>query len=158
MRIGITGHRHRAGISWDWVHDAFAAGLRARDPEWGVTSLASGADRLFAELVLERGGAIEFVCPMADYREDFEGEERAAFDRLRAAARSTIEIPPMPDRDSGYLAAGEWVARNCDLLFALWDGEPAAGKGGTAEIVAFARRLGRPVLHFEPLGRTIAPI
>src|SRR5439155_12740709 len=34
----------------------------------------------------------------------------------------------------------------CDVLIALWDGQPARGRGGTAEVVALARRVGRPLI------------
>jgi hypothetical protein len=34
----------------------------------------------------------------------------------------------------------------CDVLLALWDGEPARGKGGTADVIAYARALHRPVI------------
>ena len=38
----------------------------------------------------------------------------------------------------------------CDVLIAVWDGEPARGPGGTAEIVAYALERGRPIVHIRP--------
>ena len=34
----------------------------------------------------------------------------------------------------------------CDVLLAVWDGQEAQGLGGTGEIVARARGLGKPVV------------
>ena len=36
-----------------------------------------------------------------------------------------------------------------DVLIAVWDGEPARGRGGTAEVVAYARSLGKPVVLID---------
>jgi hypothetical protein len=37
------------------------------------------------------------------------------------------------------------VADQCDALVAVWDGQPARGRGGTADIVAYARKKRRPL-------------
>jgi len=50
------------------------------------------------------------------------------------------------------MAGGEEVARRCDVLVAVWDGCPAAGLGGTADAVAFARSLGKQVVVMWPEG------
>jgi hypothetical protein len=43
-----------------------------------------------------------------------------------------------------------------DVLLALWDGGASRGRGGTAEIVAYARERGVPV-EVVPVRRTSAP-
>src|SRR5258708_32929211 len=45
-----------------------------------------------------------------------------------------------------YLAAGKLIVELRDVLVAVWDGQQAAGKGGTAAIVALALAAGRPVI------------
>ena len=42
--------------------------------------------------------------------------------------------------------AGRYVVDHCDVLIALWDGKPSRGKGGTAEIIEYARKRGRPLI------------
>jgi hypothetical protein len=37
-----------------------------------------------------------------------------------------------------------------DIVVALWDGEPARGRGGTADIVAYARAMAKPLLVVNP--------
>jgi hypothetical protein len=41
------------------------------------------------------------------------------------------------------------------VLLALWDGEPSRGRGGTAQMVDEARRLGREVVVI-PVNRSSA--
>jgi len=41
------------------------------------------------------------------------------------------------------------------LMIALWDGEPSRGMGGTQEIVAFAKKMGRPVVWFHSVTGTM---
>lgn len=49
---------------------------------------------------------------------------------------------------------------NCDVLLALWNGKPAAGQGGTAEIVHYARQKGCPLFWIhtdDPAQATYEP-
>jgi hypothetical protein len=39
------------------------------------------------------------------------------------------------ERNHQYAWGGAFVAKNADVLFAVWDGEPARGTGGTAHVV-----------------------
>jgi hypothetical protein len=157
MKIGITGHQERAGLDWRWTEVVIAnLLLHSPPPLVGYTSLARGADQLFARLLLAAGGDLVFVCPLTDYEARFEPGARAEYRRLRATARCEITMPPCADDETAYLAAGEAVARAADLLIAVWDGKVAAGKGGTADIVAYARRLGVTVAHIEPVEKRLA--
>jgi len=54
------------------------------------------------------------------------------------------------DREEAYLNCGVETVNACDVFLALWDGEPARGRGGTAEVVAYARELGRPLIVIDP--------
>jgi hypothetical protein len=158
LRAGITGHRKLdQPAAWDWVRAELRAALRKMPPPLtGITSLAAGADQLFAEMVLELGGAIEAVIPFEAYEETFDSPaDLDAYRRLksRAARREVLHAPE--GREQAYLAAGERVVELSELLVAVWDGKPARGTGGTAEIVRHALATHRPVLHFNPVSREI---
>ena len=56
------------------------------------------------------------------------------------------------ERSDAYLQAGRAVVRHADILLAVWDGEPARGVGGTAEVVAEALNRGAPVVWIKPDG------
>jgi hypothetical protein len=108
--------------------------------------LAAGADQLFAELVVGRGGELRAVIPCAGYEETF--ADRRDKDRYRTllnSATSVVELPFPSPSEEAYFAAGQRVVDSCDELVAVWDGLPAKGRGGTADIVAYAREQRKPL-------------
>ena len=131
-----------------------------------VTPLAEGADRLVAKEVLKYPDSrIEVVLPLAreDYLEDFESaDSRQEFDRLLAQARRPITLKKQRLREEfqggdlaearrqAYEAVGRYVVDHCDILMAIWDEEPSRGKGGTGEIVKYARSKKRPLIVISP--------
>jgi hypothetical protein len=50
------------------------------------------------------------------------------------------------------MAAGRSVADRSDLLLAVWDGAPAAGFGGTADVIRYARERSKAVEIVWPEG------
>jgi hypothetical protein len=72
-------------------------------------------------------------------------DSRARFDDLRRAAAQVTTMPYPEPSEQAFLAAGQALVDRCDHLFAVWDGRPARGVGGTADVVAYARTRGRPV-------------
>ncbi len=121
-----------------------------------VSSVAEGADRLLAGRVLARpGGRLVALLPLdaADFAADFESDASVQeFNELLAAADEVQVIPIDPadaSREAAYERAGLAVLGGCDVLVALWDGEPGRGRGGTAELVEQARRSGHPVEVIE---------
>ncbi|MEU8658081.1 hypothetical protein [Actinoplanes philippinensis] len=145
VRFGVTGHRvlppgiaERAMDHWRRVLPT-GAGLL------GVSSLADGADQLFAAHVLASGGTLEAVLPWADYGGSLAEGSRARFEHLVRAAATVITVPGGEPSDESFLAAGQALVDRCDHLFAIWDGLPARGLGGTADVVAYARARGCPV-------------
>jgi len=153
FRIGITGHRHLNAP--DALVPAIREALRRllKDLLPGhagsdvvlvaVSSLAEGADRLVArELLAEPGARLEVILPVARsaYAEDFrDTTSRKEFQNLLARASQVRQAPGRPTRQEAYEWAGRRVVDRCDALLAVWDGQPAGGRGGTAEIVQYAR-------------------
>jgi hypothetical protein len=112
----------------------------------GVSNLADGADQLFATQVLAAGGTLEVVLPCEGYAGSLIADEsRARFAELRRAAASVLTMPYPEPSDQAFLAAGQALVDRCEHLFAVWDGRPARGLGGTADIVSYARARGLPV-------------
>jgi len=155
VRIGITGHSNLAADCLDLVRQALADALApyADSGLVGVSCLARGADQLFAEAVLEAGGSLEVVLPSADYRETkVKPEEREQFDRLLVRSAWVRYMSHLSAGRQAYEDANEAVIGSVDRLFAVWDGRPAAGRGGTADAVAAARARGVPVDVIWPEG------
>lgn len=156
MRIGITGHqRLNDETAWQWVGDAIRSELSILSPPLvGITSLAIGADQLLARLILELGGQIHAILPYQDINRSFLCEDLPAFRLLVDQAKIEVLDTPGTDQDA-YLAAGLRVADLSDLLIAVWDGQPAEGKGGTADVVAYAERKGIPIVYINPVTRSV---
>jgi hypothetical protein len=134
-----------------------------------LTPLAEGADRLVAREVLcgstgSVPSTIEVVLPLekSDYLRDFDTEEsRKEFMELLRQARRPValrtksldnEFPGEDQRETvekirknAFRNVGRYVVDHCDVLIALWDGQPSSGKGGTAEIIDYARTRNRPI-------------
>jgi len=156
IRIGVTGHRFLAEVgklergvdrALDIVTRLFGAKQLLV-----ISPLAEGTDRLVARAVLERDGELIAPMPLAekDYLTDLETEEsRQEFRALLAEAVEVIDPPETETRNEAYQRVGQYVLDQADVLIAIWDGQPAQGKGGTAEVVekALARRM--PVLHIK---------
>ena len=49
---------------------------------------------------------------------------------------------PNEARNQQYALAGAYVVQRCDYLIAVYDGEPAAGTGGTAQVLRWYREGG----------------
>ncbi len=147
VRVGVTGHRTVPG--YDAVVraiDAVIAGVPT--PARLVTSLAEGADRLVAHAARAHGWTLDVILPLEadDYRADFTGRGSVAeFGTLLDAATTVTVVRPAASRPEAYQAAGLAMLDRSQALIAVWDGQPARGVGGTAEVVAEARRRGMPV-------------
>jgi hypothetical protein len=146
-RIGVTGHR---GIP-PGAHAHIRARLRAvlaghEGSLEALSSLAVGADQLFAEVALDCGAELTVVIPSGDYEQGFTTRaELAEYRRLKGLATREVRLAFPYSTDEAYYAAGAYIADHCDRLLAVWDGRPARGLGGTGDIVSYARGLGRPV-------------
>lgn len=114
-----------------------------------VSPLAEGADRLVAEEGLDLGAGLRAPLPFsaADYELDFPNSVDAFRALLARGVAFTLDgsRDDTAARQESYQIVGQFVVRNCDLLIAIWDGQPERGVGGTAEIVRFAIAAGLPV-------------
>ena len=177
--VGITGHRHEA-LPPEYlpqlpgqIRDALKMLMRgaaavqasaancfaAGDPRFVfVSALADGADQIAAEAALELGFSLQVALPFArdDYRCDFNRPEAATrFDSLLGKAERVLELPGSREHEpEAYMMAGRATVAHSDVLIAVWDGLPARGRGGTAEVVELAIKRGSPVIHL-PVGGAI---
>ncbi len=179
LSVGVTGHRlnklSRTEVDRlkHEVHRLFTAlrrgiadipgmaeGAGRKPPALRVVSpLAEGADRIVAETALEQDAELIALLPFArsEYVQDFDSAaSRAEFAALLERATNVIELggarETESDRETAYAEVGAMVVARSDVLIALWDGEEAAGTGGTAQIVRLAQEGRRPVLWLPTAG------
>ena len=154
MRIAITGHRELPAETERLVDQAIRQQLTAytgRDLV-GVTNLADGADQLFAQAVLDAGGQLEVIVPAARYRDGLPESAHAAYDALLSRASSVHRLDRIESTEEAHMEASNAMLDRAERLFAVWDGKPARGYGGTADVVAEARSRGIPVTVIWPKG------
>jgi hypothetical protein len=154
--VGMTGHQGLPPATAELVTAALHKTLaRYRPGLLGVTMLGPGADQLFARVVLELGGNLYVVIPARRYRDGFPEEaDRRGYDELYPHASYTERLPYVESTEEAHMAGGRAVVDACEVLVAVWDGEPARGHGGTADVVAYARHVGRAVEIIWPEGAT----
>ncbi len=161
-RIAVTGHRnlgdsdtvqfvaHTFQVLLAQAQQSHPAGVVA------LFGLAEGADMLFAEAALALGIPLDAVIAYEGFIADFPpGPLREQYLRLLAHCRNVSTLPFRQRSDAAYMAVGCRLADNCDLMLAAWNGQPAAGHGGTGDVVAYARYIGRPVIHIDTTRHSI---
>jgi len=154
MKVGVSGHRWRDGADWDWVReriDDYVVRIRSVS---GYTSLAPGADQIFASSVLDHGRRLVAVIPMCRGRVELESVDKPSFDRFRNQARKIIRVKGETP-DEAFLKAGKRVVNLVDRMIFVWDGEPARGTGGTAEILSYAAGRRKPGVILDPINRSV---
>jgi len=164
VRIGVSGHRNlpnKEGVinAVEKVLNSIDELLEKNMPNGTpyqyviVSPLAEGADRIVADVVLNRRRKDEadkpilevpLPVPVVEYKTTFDGgsSSEKEFDDLAVMAEK-IELLPPTKRDDRYVQVGQHVVRNCDVLIVIWNGEESKGRGGTQEIVKYAREIGR---------------
>lgn len=153
IRVAITGHR---GLPADTVRLVSAAIRTALvdigEPFAGISCIADGADQIFARAVLAAGGALEVVVPAEKYRDGLPAEARNDYDALFAEAVHVHRLNHIESTEQAHMDASAHMLRAVDRLWAVWDGEPARGYGGTADVVALAKQIELPVTVIWPVG------
>lgn len=151
--VGFTGHQSLSDRTSELVRGALQGELAQLVPLVGLTSLAAGSDQIFAQCVLDLGGELSVILPSKWYEETFGSpDDLANYYRLLSVAVSTIELNHSRPSEAAYWDAGKHVVEQADVLVAVWDGRPAAGLGGTADVVKYATELGRKVIVVWPMG------
>ena len=165
LKIGVTGHRFLAEEALLRAGAQEAIQLIAEKyPEYDLrvlTSLAQGADILLTEEILvwqstqQAAQHMIAILPfgVADCETTFSGatadETSGLIQQFRhylGKATEVIEMPGCASSEAAYRQCGQFIADNCDVLLAIWDGEKPQGPGGTAEVVQRAADNKLPVI------------
>ena len=128
-----------------------------------ITSLAEGADRLFARAALDVGLAL--CCPFpfrqAEFERDFvapASRRPGSLDEFRAlleraaheSGLACVEMDGDPaQRATAYTACSEVVVHQSDVLCVVWDGERRQLPGGTEYALDYAMAMDVPVVWVD---------
>lgn len=157
LRIGMSGHQRLGDRStYDFVREQFRTLLHSYQQQGFdvvlYAALAMGADQLFVQIALEEGIPYEAVIPCTSYEAIFPTDEaRKVYHQLLHHARAVHHLAADTCSDDAYLAAGEWLVDQCDLIILAWNGLPPKGRGGTGDVASYARLRKRPFIHLHTL-------
>ncbi|MFD7433295.1 hypothetical protein [Streptomyces sp. NPDC059861] len=156
MRVGITGHRGLSPEVEQQVRQLLEEAIRELDATElvGISCIADGPDAWFANAVLKHGGNLEVVVPAEQYRESLPENHWPVYDELMRHAAEVHHTGMTTSDSQAHMAGSEILVGLADELFAVWDGKPAWGYGGTADVVSYAQRNGVPVRVLWPEGAT----
>ena len=163
LRIGVTGHRKN--INEELVSKQVKEVLNKLDNSLHkklkktpyyftvISPLAEGADRLVAKEVLnwksgDIANKLDVILPLQEkeYIKDFHTDKsKKEFHELLENSHIKKTFRNCKSRDEAYENVGRYVVNNCDVLIAIWNQRPAMGKGGTGEIIDYAKSVDKPI-------------
>src|SRR5450759_5294767 len=111
---------------------------------------------MLVKIALEMGIPVEVVIPCPQDADIFSTTKaRDEYHRLLSRCQDVHHLPFDDCSDDAYLTAGHWIVDHSDLVILVWNGYPAAGRGGTADIASYSRYVGRPFLHIHTRLHTV---
>jgi hypothetical protein len=156
-RLAVTGHRGLSETTTELVDAALRSEISKRAEAGtfvGLSCLADGADALFARAILDHGGTLHVIMPAREYRDGLPQDHYVTYDALIAEAAEIIRLDHVESDSDAHMDASLRMLADADELLAVWDGQPARGYGGTADVVDAAREQGVPVTVVWPPGAT----
>ena len=152
-RIAVSGHRGLNARTTKLIGQAIRERLSEHpDSVTGLSLLADGADQIFARAVIDRGGTLEVIIPAEEYRSGLPAEAHSEYDNLLSRAAAVHRLPFTESTSESHMAASKLMVDKADELYAVWDGKPARAYGGTADVVAYARKNDTRVEVIWPTG------
>ncbi len=158
--VGFSGHRQledEAGAAAA-MRTALEMLQREAPGEWiALSSIAIGSDQVFVAQAQALGLSWHAILPLprAEFEKDFSPVEWAAVEATLTRAEHVRVITENGAREDAYLDCGMETVNGADVLLAVWDGQPARGKGGTADVIEYAKSIGKPVMIIDAATQTL---
>ena len=109
-----------------------------------ISALAEGADMLVAEVAYECGVKVSVVLPYEKqkYMDSFvDPKNIQKFEELykKSNDQKTLISDKNISSSEAYENLGIYIAKHANILLALWDGVESGKRGGTSEVVKYAK-------------------
>ena len=113
--------------------------------------MATGSDQLFVSEAIALGLSWHAILPLprSEFSKDFTEAEWQSVERTLEKAEYIRVVAENGPRDDAYLDCGMETVDGADVLLAVWDGDPGRGKGGTADVIEYAKSIGKPILIID---------
>ena len=160
MKVGITGHQNiGSDKDIDWVQSVLSETINRLNVKLGFTSLAYGADQLFAEHLNRQNIPYKAIIPCKKYESTFHESGRLEqYFALKRSAEEVIMLEHEEPTGIAFYSAGKKVIDSSDLMIAVWFGRKAKNLGGTGDAVTYAMSQGKRIIHINPETRKIVVI
>ena len=159
--IAVTGHRPHRLWGYDYSHPNYTTlGRTFRDmliehnAKRAISGMALGVDTIFAMVALKLRDdniipdlQLECAIPCANHSSKWRVESIQMYNNILERADKITHVNTQPFSADLMQKRNEYMVDNCDVLIAVWDGEP---KGGTANCVQYAREKGVHVKIINP--------
>ena len=129
MKVMVTGHRpERITGREQEIKDWLTKQVEELKPSDCISGMARGADQIFAEVAYEKN--IPLICAWP-YKRKLHPVEQKYHDYAEVNYIAFQNYQP-----SCYVTRDKWMVDNCDIVLAVWDGNPV---GGTFDTIEYAR-------------------
>ena len=158
MKVEITGHQNMGSTEdVEWIRSVLSEVVTRLNIRLGFTSLAHGADQIYAEILRKRSIPFTAIIPCSKYESTFQKNGRLeTYLDLKKSAREVITLEYEEPTGIAFYAAGKKVVDASDLMIAVWFGRKAKSLGGTGDAVQYALSMKKPTFHINPEMRKIA--
>ncbi len=160
-QIAITGHCQL--LNEEEVRQNIAYSLQYFKEKYNdivaISALAKGADTIFIQEANKQNIPVRFILPfdLEEYKKDFSEESQKVLEDLINDNNNQYEVVSLlkpenqEERNEAYLAVGKRLVEESDSLLAVWDNQPAAGKGGTGDVVAYASTKSKEIHYIKAI-------
>lgn len=156
MIAGITGHQIINNYDVSWIKDRLIENIKAYKIDYGYSSLAVGIDQMAVNIFLQLNVPYCVVIPCKQYETTFESvDDKTEYYSYLKSAADEIELDYNEPSELAFYSAGRKIVELSDFMFAVWDGKVAKGLGGTGDIVKYAQKLFKTILHINPLFKSV---
>lgn len=176
IKLGVTGHRRLRYP--DYIYKKLESELERLSIKYRfdeiISPLADGSDRFVAKYIMKKYKAnLSAILPFQEkiYMKTFldnEDERKWSQNEFNGLLKKALNVETIAgaeeikyddsneektrkqkERNICYLNVGKEVVDQCDILIALWDGKEANGDGGTGDIVDYAKKKRKAILHIN---------
>lgn len=160
MKVGITGHQDLGNIeTFNWINKSLSELIDSEMIELGITCLAIGADQLYAELLLKKNIPYLSIIPSKDYETTFKnGKDKDNYLHFLKKSENIEYLQNDNPNEQAFYEAGKKLVDMADYIIAIWNGKKAKGLGGTGDIVEYALKQNKKVIHINPILHTVKEI
>jgi len=120
VSVGITGHQQIAdNAAWPWVTQEIERVLKQHPRAAGVSSLAKGADQVFAEVVIRCEMSLIVIIPCRGYEATFDKMGLAKYKRMLNLAYKSQTLDYDEPSEDAFFAAGREIVKRSSLMIAV---------------------------------------